>query len=111
MSSFDAYSMDGEDAYGGYGSYTNFSGGFPGDADVSVEHTAASPDVFGFDDPGTNYSQAPFDPIHVENGNGNGYGVVEDEVGDGVFVSDGPILPPPTEMGVEEGYALREWRR
>lgn len=25
--------------------------------------------------------------------------------------SDGPILPPPSEMGIEEGYALREWRR
>ncbi|XP_023544741.1 clathrin light chain 1-like isoform X2 [Cucurbita pepo subsp. pepo] len=111
MSAFDAYSMDGEDSYGGYGSYTNFSGGFPGDADVSVEHTPASPDVFGFDDPSPNYSQAPFDPIHMENGNGNGYGAAEEEVGDGVFVSDGPILPPPTEMGVEEGYALREWRR
>jgi hypothetical protein len=26
-------------------------------------------------------------------------------------VSDGPILPPPTEMEPEEGFALREWRR
>jgi len=25
--------------------------------------------------------------------------------------SDGPILPPPAEMQVEEGFALREWRR
>lgn len=25
--------------------------------------------------------------------------------------SNGPILPPPTEMQAEEGYALREWRR
>ncbi|KAK9126144.1 hypothetical protein Scep_014990 [Stephania cephalantha] len=25
--------------------------------------------------------------------------------------SDGPILPPPTEMQAEEGFALREWRR
>ncbi|KAL2248903.1 UNVERIFIED_CONTAM: Clathrin light chain 2 [Sesamum indicum] len=24
---------------------------------------------------------------------------------------NGPILPPPTEMEPEEGYALREWRR
>lgn len=25
--------------------------------------------------------------------------------------SDGPILPPPSEMQSEEGFALREWRR
>ncbi|XP_062166789.1 clathrin light chain 2-like [Alnus glutinosa] len=31
---------------------------------------------------------------------------------DGGFDSlDGPILPPPAEMQVEEGFALREWRR
>lgn len=24
---------------------------------------------------------------------------------------NGPILPPPAEMGLEESYALREWRR
>lgn len=35
--------------------------------------------------------------------------------GDGVFGSngehDGPILPPPSEMESDEGFALREWRR
>ena len=31
---------------------------------------------------------------------------------DGEYVAvDGPILPPPSEMEHEEGFALREWRR
>ncbi|CAI9754029.1 unnamed protein product [Fraxinus pennsylvanica] len=30
---------------------------------------------------------------------------------DGIFSSDGPILPPPTELQSEEGFALHEWRR
>lgn len=142
MSSFDAFGIDGEEinvndssrhfiddedeqsftaAPGGYGSYSNFppsgavdfSGGFPADDDVAVDHTSASPEIFGFDDPNPSYSQSPFDPIHVDNGNGNenGYGGLGGNgIGDDVF-SDGPVLPPPTEMEPEEGFALREWRR
>jgi len=34
-----------------------------------------------------------------------------DGVDGGFGNSDGPILPPPTDMAVEEGFALREWRR
>ncbi|XP_015956481.1 clathrin light chain 1 [Arachis duranensis] len=112
MSAFDTFSVDSdhhqnhadEDNFSGYGGYSSFSGG---DVPV-VDHTspAASPDIFGFSDPDPSYSQSPFEPVHVtENGNGNGYH------DDGVFVSDGPVLPAPAEMGPEEGYALREWRR
>ncbi|KAJ7946960.1 Clathrin light chain [Quillaja saponaria] len=130
MSSFDTFSMDGEElsvnsstahfnneeesypGYGGYSSFTggDFSSGFPTDGDVSVDHAAAtaSPEIYGFGDPNPNYSQSAFDSVHVENGNGNGNG---NGYGESVFVSDGPVLPPPTEMEPEEGRALREWRR
>ncbi|XP_022715907.1 clathrin light chain 1-like [Durio zibethinus] len=129
MASFDAYGMDGEeihaapndhpfevddDSYSNYGSYSNFTDNqqFPADGgDVAVDHVNSSPDIFGFgsSDPTPAYSQSPFGPsIHVENGNGtNGFGVGNDDV----FASDGPVLPPPTEMEPEEGFALREWRR
>ncbi|KAK4743732.1 hypothetical protein SAY87_010044 [Trapa incisa] len=127
MSSFDTYSADGEapnrqfgeeDHFSGYGGYTGFpaggedysapghfssdpAGGFPGVGDVAVDHVAASPEIFGFEDPSSGYSQAQY------NGNGNG-SVFE---GDEVFTTDGPVLPPLSEMEPEEGAALREWRR
>ncbi|MED6195488.1 hypothetical protein PIB30_038338 [Stylosanthes scabra] len=112
MSAFDTFSVDSdhhqnhadEDNFSGYGGYSSFSGG---DVPI-VDHTsqAASPEIFGFSDPDPSYSQSPFQPVHVtENGNGNGYH------DDGVFVSDGPVLPAPGEMEPEEGRALREWRR
>ena len=132
MSTFDAFSVDGdevnvnssthhfadhggeEESYSGYGGYSSFaggdfSGGFPAESDVHVEHTdTASPEIYGFSDPNPNYSQSPFEQLPAENGNENGTG---NGYGEGVFVSDGPVLPPPTEMEPEEGYALREWRR
>ncbi|KAL5096680.1 hypothetical protein RYX36_001007 [Vicia faba] len=96
---------DQDDTYSGFGGYSNFSA----DGDVTVDHAAeASPDIFGFNDPNPGYSPSPFESVSVENGNDNGNGYGES---DGVFVSDGPILPPPGEMESEEGYALREWRR
>ncbi|XLU25013.1 hypothetical protein S245_061079, partial [Arachis hypogaea] len=68
-----------------------------------VDHTSpsASLDIFGFSDLDPSYSQSPFELVHVaENGNDNGYH------DDSVFVSDEPVLPAPTEMRSEEGYAL-----
>lgn len=101
---------DDDDSYSNFASYSNFSGG-GGGADVSVDHvSASSPDVFGFgSDPNPSYSQSPFSPpVHVENGNGYNGAAGDDDF----FTStDGPILPPPTEMLPEEGFALLEWRR
>ncbi|XVF25832.1 hypothetical protein REPUB_Repub13aG0247700 [Reevesia pubescens] len=130
MASFDSYGMEGEEihaasnnhpfevddeSYSNYGSYSNFTDNqqFQVDGgDVAVDHvTSSSPEIFGFEssDPTPAYSQSPFGTtIPVENGNGtNGFGVGNDEV----FASDGPVLPPPTDMEPEEGFALREWRR
>lgn len=139
MASFDAYGLDGDalnasnrhfddadnddvvvvESFSGYDSFSSFPADQPShhsDEYVAVDpHSAApSPGVFGFEDPSPNYSESsPFGSIHVENGNGNGnvYGYGVGESDDGVFASDGPVLPPPTEMAPEEGFALREWRR
>ena len=119
-SSFDAFSVDGDDltnlnnsssahpfedhSYSSFdgAAYSSFSG------DVAVDHAASdSPPIFSYADPPPDYSHSsPFDSVPVENGNdiGNGYG------DDADFVSDGPILPPPSDMEPEEGRALREWR-
>ncbi|KAF3782564.1 Clathrin light chain 2 [Nymphaea thermarum] len=84
--------------------------------DLMPESVAAppSPPVYGFRaDPQqqpTEYS--PFSDPLVPDSNGN-YAYVNGRNADldGVFTSDGPILPPPTEMQSEEGFRLGEWRR
>nr|POE73121.1 hypothetical protein CFP56_77472 [Quercus suber] len=95
----------------GYASYSSFpSGGFPADGNVAVNHAYALPEIYGFDNPNLGHSQSPFNPIHMDNGNGNenGYGGFgENDIGigidDGVFSSDGLMLLPLTEMELEEG--------
>lgn len=50
---------------------------------------------------------SPFDP-DVDNGVNDSY---NDAGHDNIFVSNDPILPPPSEMMPEEDFAFREWRR
>ncbi|KAK9065336.1 hypothetical protein SSX86_016719 [Deinandra increscens subsp. villosa] len=118
--SFDPFTVNGEESpipssgqfdEGYFDANNSYSNG------EQVPHQSVdASDPFGFSDPDPNtYSHpgsSPFDSssIPISNGNGShGYNVGEDA--DGIFTSDGPLLPPPSEMQRDEGSALREWRR
>ncbi|KAI0500360.1 hypothetical protein KFK09_018572 [Dendrobium nobile] len=88
-------------------------GAFGPDENVQVHHVSGrssippSPEGFGYNpDPLADFSEPS--PFIIPEPNGKAYG--EEENGS-FFASDGPILPPPSEMHPEEGFILREWRR
>lgn len=89
-------------------------GAFGPDENVQVHYVSShgsippSPEGFSYStDPLADFSSEP-SPFIIPEPNGNAY---EEEENGGLFASDGPILPPPSEMHPEEGFILREWRR
>lgn len=76
-----------------------------------------SSDVYGFGIPTPNadYGSTPFETSMMDGvGYVDGGGIVgaggNGDDDDGIFASDGPMLPPPEQMR-EEGFQRREWRR
>ncbi|XBI14365.1 hypothetical protein VPH35_140964 [Triticum aestivum] len=82
----------------------------PAAADVHVSGGAddssfpASPDPYAF-----RHDSAAAHPFGMPDSNGNG--MHHDAEDDGLFTDSGPVLPDPAQMGADEGFLLREWRR
>lgn len=91
-------------------------------SDVAVDDSSVAGDDMFVSQATASETTSPPPPIYVSGSGGfssDPHGFSPESNGkpagglDGVFSAemDGSILPPPSEMQPEEGFALREWRR
>ncbi|KAJ6369447.1 hypothetical protein OIU76_027802 [Salix suchowensis] len=101
-----------EESYSNFSSYPTAAaapGEFSAGRCVRRSRPGASTEVFGSNRCGSQFSHRVRSGRYMPT---TGMVVMKYNGADaGFFVSDGPILPPPTEMEPEEGFTLREWRR
>lgn len=97
------------DSHQHFESYSSFATAAADDVGAASVVGGGGGGVDGFDvgSPMAYGSRSEFAPDPFATANGN-----RDADEDDIFASsDGPMLPPPTEMQPEEGFVLREWRR